>query len=145
MGFVCAPRAPAGARCSCVGVERVAPVFPLPYKNTMPKGTRLSRNDFKQFSRTSRRIAGRYFTLVVSFGATGSGPKAACVVTKKIAARAVDRNLIKRRARAALHKALCDVKDPLMLAFYAKKEARDAPFPSISEDVQNLIMRAIGK
>lgn len=109
----------------------------------MPKGTRLTRTDFKDFTHKSRREHGALFTLVVTLRTDDKGPKAACIVSKKVAARAVDRNLIKRRARAALADALRDVLRPLSLAFYAKKGVLEAPFSDIARDVRALLARAV--
>lgn len=108
----------------------------------MPKGSRLARIDFKSFGRGARREHGRFFTLTAVFRASG-GTRAACVVSKKTAARAVDRNRIKRRAREALRAELREITAPLSLVLYTKKEALDAPFSELAADIRQLIARAL--
>jgi ribonuclease P protein component len=113
----------------------------------MPKHQRLSRADFASISAArSRRFFGTYFSLSVGplpSGAVAQGPKCACVVSKKVAKNATDRNLIKRRCREACRTVLAIGKHGLQnhasLVFYAKKEAKGAPFKEIEKDVMNLL------
>ena len=109
----------------------------------MPKGARLTRADFTDFSGRTLREHGRFFTLVAHLREDEGGPRAACVVSKKMAARAVDRNKIKRRTREALHSALKGVVVPFSIALYAKKTALDAPLSALSKDIVDLVGRAI--
>ncbi|HUO56185.1 MAG TPA: ribonuclease P protein component [Candidatus Paceibacterota bacterium] len=120
---------------------------------------RLTRADFKNIqSSGARRIHGRYFTLSVASlkGNNGSTEtRIACVVSKKTAPRAVDRNLIKRRTREAVRH-LLDTKSGSLtnttrsqentsLIFYVKKEALSAPYKAIESDVHTLLSHCISE
>ena len=109
----------------------------------MPKKQRLSRADFSKItSAKSRRYFGAYFSLsVVPFSPekTLSEPKFACVVSKKAAKHAVDRNGIKRRCREAVRLATRGRPLAASLIFYAKKEAVGASYARIEQDVGALL------
>lgn len=67
-------------------------------------------------------------------------PRFACVVSKKVAKRAVDRNLIKRRGREAVRDALKkSAAAPASYVFYAKKEALGAPYRDIAAEIRKLL------
>lgn len=104
----------------------------------MPSRFRLTRADFAGM-RGFKRLHGRFFSL--SFGELpGRGPGAACVVSKKVAARAVERNRIKRRCRSVLGR-LMHAASPVFVLI-AKKGAGEASFADVSADIESLIARA---
>ena len=105
----------------------------------MPKKYRLTGEEIRALK--GKRIAGKYFSLLVA-PATATFPKCACVASKKVSLKAVERNTIKRRCRSVLQKSLSRVASPLSLVFYAKREALDASFSEIREDIDALIARA---
>ena len=90
--------------------------------------------------RPARRIHGAFFTLSIA-AHPEPGKRYACVVSKKVATHAVDRNLVKRRCRHAL-RALVIPSRPLALVFSAKKSARDATYHEIAEDIKKLLNSA---
>lgn len=102
----------------------------------MPKKYRLSVADLKVF-RPERRLAGEYFSLGIA-GADRLG--AACVVSKKVAARAVDRNTVKRRVRSILITELPHL-SPATYVFYAKKGVVEATFADIRKDISKMLAR----
>lgn len=108
----------------------------------MPSQYRLSRADFSRM-RGFRRINGRFFTL--SYGTIPDRTRAggAIVVSKKVAADAVDRNRIKRRSRAVLGKVLPKIGRAMVVVFIAKKGAREAEFDESARDLESLIERAL--
>jgi len=65
-------------------------------------------------------------------------PRYACVVSKKVASHAVDRNLIKRYCREACRLLPTDSTPGYSFVLYAKKEAKGASFQEIQHDVKNL-------
>jgi ribonuclease P protein component len=111
----------------------------------MPKRQRLSRADFTSLSAAKqRRFFGTCFSLSVaslpgSVAHNVEGPKCACVVSKKVAKSAAERNLIKRRCREALRPASSKLASSLSLIFYAKREARGASYAMLAEDVKRLL------
>ena len=82
---------------------------------------------------------GSYFSLTAADLSSLQGPKVACVVSKKIAAQAVDRNEIERHCRSALRPLLKDVNTPIALIFHAKREARGAGYAEIARDIEKLL------
>ncbi|MBI5003798.1 ribonuclease P protein component [Candidatus Kaiserbacteria bacterium] len=106
----------------------------------MPTKFRLTRADFKLFSsQKTRRVRGVFFTLSIFPLPVDTPPKAACIVSKKVSRKAVDRNLIKRRFRAVLQGLMPQVKQPLALAFYTNSSSTKATFEQLSEDVAQVL------
>src|SRR3990167_9710528 len=70
----------------------------------MPRKRSLARIDFlRHAGARTRRFHGALFSLSVTELPSGArGPKCACVVSKKVSPKAVERNLIKRRCREAV-------------------------------------------
>lgn len=108
----------------------------------MPKKHRLSRADFVRISRgAGQRVHGTYFSLTATTLPPGNAVKAACVVSKKISKRAIDRNKIERRVREVLRPLIARIAGPHVLVFYAKREATAASYAEIERDIQKLIDR----
>src|SRR3989344_2672774 len=104
----------------------------------MKRIQRLSSSDFRKI-RPGRRYGGTHFILTISPLASG-GTRFTCVVSKKIAARATVRNLIKRRCRVAYRTA--DAPSvPCALVFSAKRTAAGATYKDIATDITELIAR----
>lgn len=109
----------------------------------MPAKYRLTRADFKNM-RGFRRLQGRFFSL--SFGtihsrATGG---AACIVSSKVAAKAVTRNRIKRRCREAMRELVSNRALNTVFVVVAKKGASTATAAETAADLHNLFARAGG-
>ena len=103
----------------------------------MRRTDRLARADFSSL-KVFFKESGKFFTLTVA-KAHDEGAKFACVVSKKTAHRAHERNLIKRRCRAAIR----EVSLPsAYFIFTAKKSARTADFAEILADVRNVVVKA---
>lgn len=109
----------------------------------MPRGNRLTRADLQQLQRSrSHRVHGELFSLQVAALPGTAGPKAACVVSKKVSPRATERNALKRRCREALRPLMQTVNRPLALVFHAKRTASGASAAAIAADVRALVQRA---
>src|SRR3989338_1166324 len=120
----------------------------------MPRKRSLARTDFLRHAGAgARRFHGALFSLSVSALPSGArGPKCACVVSKKVSPKAVERNLIKRRCREAVRTLILKRNEApapqsagLALVFYAKREARGAAFEDIRKDTVSLLGRASGQ
>jgi ribonuclease P protein component len=106
----------------------------------MPAIYRLTRADFKLFSvQKSHRVRGSFFTLATTPLLSSTSPKTACIVSKKVAKSAVDRNRIKRRVRAILTPLMPYIKDRVALVFYAHTGSSVADFGDLSKDILQLL------
>lgn len=110
----------------------------------MPRRHRLARPDFAALQRGDRpcRLHGRLFSLSIAPLSAAGAAKAACVVSKKIAHTAAVRNRIRRRWRAAVSPLFVELPRGSALIFYAKREAAEAAYAEIAEDVRTLLSRA---
>jgi ribonuclease P protein component len=102
----------------------------------VPRKNRLTGAEIRGL-RSPRRIHGDFFSVLVAPSA-GKQPKCACVVSKKIALKAHDRNLIKRRCRAAVAKGISTLPAGAYV-FHAKKDAPKAAFRDIDRDVAAIL------
>jgi ribonuclease P protein component len=111
----------------------------------MPKKYRLSGEELRGLSgrpaqSAGKRIHGRFFSLLVVPVGRGNA-KCACVVSKKTAAKAVDRNSIKRRFRNILATRIVREQKPLALVFSAKRDAGGASFAELEHDIDELFSK----
>ena len=107
----------------------------------MSKIARVSRVDFAAEKSAGKRCHGRFFSLSAAPLAQGRCSSLACVVSKKVEPKAVERNLIKRRCREAVraHIRTRASAPPLLLVFRAKKEATGATFADMLRDIGGLV------
>ncbi len=103
----------------------------------MPPKHRLTGAEMRN-TRATRRVSGTFFSVSVTSG--GKTARFGVVVSKKVATKAVDRNLVKRRWRASLLKHLSAVPAGVYV-FVAKRDAAGASFADIRDDVAMLIGR----
>src|SRR3989344_5316401 len=109
----------------------------------MPKRYRLSHADFARLARIrSVRVHGALFSLTITPLTEVSGVKAACVVSKKVSARAIDRNRVERRLRESLRPILPHIQKPVALIFHAKRGAEVASSAEITREVEVLLGEA---
>ena len=103
----------------------------------MPHKSRLSHAEMAS-QRGAKRLQGNLFSLS-TFSLSGGDAKFTCVVSKKVAQKAVDRNRLKRQCREVVRPLMKRVQHPLALVLTAKKSAATAPFSAIREDIERLI------
>lgn len=99
---------------------------------------RLGSAAFKEF-RPARRFSGTFFSLAVAPSRDGK-TRFACVVSKKVSPKAVVRNTVKRRARAAANEAARGA-SPVTLVLTAKHPAASAGYSDIKADIGALFGR----
>ena len=105
---------------------------------------RLSRADLAEMRRAQvRRVHGTYFSLIAKRISGGKHSKFTCAVSTKVARKAVERNRIKRLCREAVRNMLGELKQPLALVFYAKREATRASHGDVTRDIEKLISQAV--
>lgn len=103
----------------------------------MPKKNRLTGSEIRSL-KPEKRLNTSLFSLSIS--KNGGGTRCACVVSKKVSPKAVVRNRVKRRMRAALLKT-APLPPAVSLVLTAKKTAIDADFSAIHEDIVALVHR----
>lgn len=107
----------------------------------MPKKHRLSGAAIRAI-RSPRRVHGELFSLSISAGTTESA-RASCVVSKKVAMKAVARNTVKRHWRAVCAKDMPTLPTGTYV-FYAKRGAAEASFAALEKDIRALLRTARG-
>jgi ribonuclease P protein component len=106
----------------------------------MPKQSRLTREEIDTFfAGRPRRVSGLYFDL--AFSPRPEGVKSACIVSKKTAPLAVDRNRVRRRVRNILIVRLPSLR-PSTLVFTARPGAVEAEHAAIVTDIESLVGKA---
>ncbi len=107
----------------------------------MHKVFRISHAEFvRLLKEKGRRIHGTHFALATFPLPVGTqGPKAACVVSKRVSLKAVIRNQIKRRCRECIRARSSILDTHRTYVFYAKKSSADTAFVDIQADVYALI------
>ncbi len=103
----------------------------------MPKKQRLTGGEIRRL-KPEKRLVSSLFSLSYARD-TGAG-KAACVVSKKVSVRAVDRNTVKRRMRAAL-RALAPLPPHVSMVIAAKKAVTAVSYKELHTDLEALIGR----
>jgi ribonuclease P protein component len=103
----------------------------------MPRKNRLTGSEIRRL-KPEKRLISSLFSLSIS-KATGTDPKVTTIVSKKVSAKAVVRNTVKRRMRALL--ASAPLPRGLTLVLTAKKPASDASYAEMKVDLAGLIER----
>ncbi|MBI3573943.1 ribonuclease P protein component [Candidatus Kaiserbacteria bacterium] len=101
----------------------------------LPKAQRLSRKDF--LKRPLRAIAFPYGSVKIFFG----DARAAVVISKKTAPKAVTRNALRRRIYSILQPLLVGVGTQHGFIVYPNKKALTAPFPELRDAIQKVLVR----
>lgn len=113
--------------------------------DSMPPRSRLTRVELEQMAALRPSVAhGRYVTVVSSSLPGLKAAKVACVVSKKVSVRAVDRNKVQRRLREISRGPVRASAKPLALVIRAKKEALGAAMSALRADLEPLLARILG-
>ncbi len=104
----------------------------------MSRLNRVTRADFVHMERGTR-AHGTLFSATIAPMSPPRVSAATCVVSKKVAMRATERNRIKRRCREALRRHVNEFPKQTILVLYAKKAAVEAPFADVERDIRSLI------
>lgn len=101
---------------------------------------RLSRHDFTRLQ-TKRRVSGVYITLAIGVVPGRSRSGFACVVSKKAARHAVDRNRIKRRVRAIFREIYPSFTPGMVVVAYAKNGSSRTTMVQLRDDIHTLLSK----
>jgi ribonuclease P protein component len=106
----------------------------------LPRTARLRKaREFDQAYAAKRRIAGRFFTMVIG-PAVGTEARLGLAIAKKQAKRAHDRNLLKRMSREVFRVVRARLA-PVDIVMMARTGANVASRPDLMADLQNLYAR----
>lgn len=103
----------------------------------MPAAHRIERSAFRTAS--ARRVHSTNISLSIAKNINNK-PLFGCVVSKKIAARATDRNALKRRCREAFRPELAWI-GAWSIVVYPKKNALTIPFSEFKHEVKAVLAR----
>jgi len=109
----------------------------------LPKKNRIKRIEFPSQKTRGFGVHGKYITLYFyNTKNNDSNSRFSVVVSKKTAKKAVDRNLLKRRAYASIKNIVLDVKKPITCVLYIKKSAREAPPQNLKLDIEKTFKKS---
>ena len=101
-----------------------------------PQAKRLTRDNFKDVTKGKRAITG-HFSLSYKHSPFSKG---AVVVSKKVAKKATERHLLKRRVLAVLSK---DMPEQTAVIVYARAGSATIPFSRIKTEITELLTKAL--
>lgn len=111
----------------------------------LPKKFRLSKQEFKQVMKDGQMVSGRLMGILLSearlrpmeqdFGEA----KAGIIVSKKLSNKAVVRNKLKRRIRAALQEVLPEFHSGLHLVVLPNRRALAVAVKELEEELKTLL------
>ena len=106
----------------------------------MARAARISRADFPTRS-PARRVSNELFSIAMWPLSPGVEPQFSCVVSKKTAKKAVDRNKLKRRCREIASPLVASLKRPIAVIVYPKKTALTVPFEEAETSIASLLVK----
>ena len=99
-----------------------------------------TEQDFQAF-RKSQSFQTKLLKIRVHFSQSQNIPRFGFIIPKKLVAKVVDRNLLKRRIKSALGKSVAKLK-PADVVFYPQKALVKVTFAKLSEEVAQLFSQA---
>lgn len=120
----------------CAAAAKDARLFQFLNKHMLPQAKRLTRDDFTQVTKGKRAITG-HFSLSYKQSPFSKG---AVVVSKKVAKKATERHLLKRRVLSVLSK---DMPPKTAVIVYARAGSATIPFSTIKTEITELLTKAV--
>jgi len=113
----------------------------------LPKKHRIKRIEFPSQKTRGVSVHGEYTTLRFYnenkiAEKNNSTAKFSVVVSKKIAKKAIDRNLLKRRAYFSLKKITQNIKKPIVCVLYMKKGSFEQSYKNIKSDIEETFKKS---
>ena len=106
----------------------------------MVRAKRLSRAEFPTHP-PRVRVSNELFSIALWRSNEGHETKFSCVVSKKVAARATDRNRLKRQCREIASPLVAAMKTSCAIVIYPKAAARDTPFAELRASITALLVK----
>ncbi len=109
----------------------------------LPRARRVTRKLFDGLLKGSQALHSAHFSLRLGHASDPKEPsRFSVVVSSQVLKKSHDRNLLKRRTRAAIHAMLPFVKNGYTVVFFAKKTSAGLNFIAISNEVDALLRKA---
>lgn len=114
----------------------------------LPKKFRLSKSEFQAVRKAGRLLSGRLLAVLVLLPSSLfplPSVKAGLIVSRRLSSKAVARNLLKRRLRAALQRILPDLSPNLHLVVLPNRRALDSTVAELEKEIKSLITATASK
>jgi ribonuclease P protein component len=109
----------------------------------LPKERRISRKEFKEFLKKSRSVYSENASLSVYGDGTSKNPtRFACVVSKKVANKAVERNKIRRHGYAIIQENIEYIRPGFIAILFFKKGSGDLTYEQKSQQLTKLLKKS---
>ncbi|HRY62754.1 MAG TPA: ribonuclease P protein component [Candidatus Paceibacterota bacterium] len=103
---------------------------------------KVTRSDFDMILKKGKNIYSPLLSFKYIFLDNSVSSRFSFVISGKVAKRAVDRNLFKRRGRHIVRKVKDDIQKGFIGAFFAKKGVINVSFIEMEKEVNSLLKRA---
>ena len=107
----------------------------------LSKKRRINKAIFPSNTTFQRQATSDLFSIKVSFPKDLKITKTSCVVSKKIATSAFNRNIVKRRVYGSIEDMTPILKQGALIVVYAKKGVTSASFQKIKSEIKTLLMK----
>lgn len=108
----------------------------------LPRKRRVHKEEFGEVLKKGLSFHSVHFSLRGTKKDEVSPSKFSFVVSKKVAPRAVDRNLLRRQATSVLEKHLLGMKKGISVVFSFKMGSRGLPFGQIETEITTLLKQS---
>lgn len=107
----------------------------------LPKRFRLSKEEFQEVRGKGRLVSGKFMGILIQASgfAQPDNSKAGLIVSKKISNKAVVRNKLKRRLRAALQATLPLVSPTFHIVILPNKKSVGVTVKELEEEIKRLL------
>jgi len=117
---------------------------PFKSENVLPKRFRLTKSEFNAVRRRGQLLSARLLAILIlrqpySLLPTPYSPKAGLIVSRRLSPKAVVRNRLKRRLRAALQRILPEIPANIHLVVLPNHRSLDASVEELESELRSLL------
>ena len=116
---------------------------PFKSENVLPKRFRLTKSEFQAVRKRGRLLSGKLMAVLIIqysvFSIQYSYPKAGLIVSRRLSPKAVVRNRLKRRLRAALQRILPEIPANIHLVVLPNHRSLDASVEELESELRSLL------